>query len=179
MRFPNSLYGNLYPASFQKEELIFLCTKHRHFRKDKLCDLRDKSAKRFILRGFHHLFCPYLFKRTAVCLHLIPSFHELFPVCHQFIECLHKSLFKVGIVNIGISACYPSIRPVVLALPLYDSSLEAAAADFGRYLSVIGGGRMYVDAKVNSPAGKYMVSLRVSNEGYSVVLPDIFTFILQ
>jgi len=36
-----------------------------------------------------------------------------------------------------------------------------------------------VDAKVNSPAGKYMVSLRVSNEGYSVVLPDIFTFILQ
>lgn len=56
---------------------------------------------------------------------------------------------------------------------------EAAAADFGRYLSVIGGGRMYVDAKVNSPAGKYMVSLRVSNEGYSVVLPDIFTFILQ
>ena len=56
---------------------------------------------------------------------------------------------------------------------------EAAPADFGRYLSVIGGGRMYVDAKVNSPAGKYMVSLRVSNEGYSVVLPDIFTFILQ
>lgn len=56
---------------------------------------------------------------------------------------------------------------------------EEAAADFGQYLTVIGGGRMYVDAKVNSPAGKYIVSLRVSNEGYSVVLPDIFTFILQ
>ncbi len=56
---------------------------------------------------------------------------------------------------------------------------EAAAADFGRYLTVIGGGRMYVEARVNSPAGKYIVSLRVSNEGYSVVLPDIFTFILQ
>lgn len=56
---------------------------------------------------------------------------------------------------------------------------EEAAADFGRYLSVIGGGRMYVDTKVNSPAGKYTVSLRVSNEGYSVVLSDVFTFILQ
>lgn len=56
---------------------------------------------------------------------------------------------------------------------------EAAASDFGRYLTVIGGGRMYVDAKVNSPVGRYIVSLRVSNEGYSVMLPDIFTFILQ
>lgn len=56
---------------------------------------------------------------------------------------------------------------------------EEAAMDFGHYLTVIGGGRMYVDAKVNSPAGKYVISLRVSNEGYSVVLPDIFTFILQ
>lgn len=71
-------------------------------------------------------------------------------------------------------------EPIIYTLVNIRSDCgEAAALDFKQYLTVIGGGRMYVDAKVNSPAGKYIVSLRVSNEGYSVVLPDIFTFILQ
>ena len=29
--FPGDLHGNLYPAAFQKEELIFFCAKHRYF----------------------------------------------------------------------------------------------------------------------------------------------------
>lgn len=71
-------------------------------------------------------------------------------------------------------------EPITYSLEsLHSDQGEAAAADFAKYLTVIGGGRMYVDTKVNSPAGKYVVSLRVSNEGYSVVLDDIFTFILQ
>lgn len=71
-------------------------------------------------------------------------------------------------------------EPIIYTLEsLRSDQGEEAAADFARYLTVIGGGRMYVDTKVNSPAGKYIVSLRVSNDGYSVVLPDIFTFILQ
>ncbi|MDE7074201.1 MAG: hypothetical protein K2O69_04020 [Odoribacter sp.] len=71
-------------------------------------------------------------------------------------------------------------EPIIYTLEsLHSDQGEAAAADFAKYLTVIGGGRMYVDTKVNSPAGKYVVSLRVSNDGYSVVLPDAFTFILQ
>ena len=46
-------------------------------------------------------------------------------------------------------------------------------------MTVIGGGRMYVDAKVDSPAGCYTVSLKVENEGHSAILTDIFTFDLR
>ena len=71
-------------------------------------------------------------------------------------------------------------QPIIYSLEgIHSDQGEAAAADFERYLTVIGGGRMYVDTRVNSPAGKYTVSLRVSNEGFSVVLTDIFTFVLQ
>lgn len=71
-------------------------------------------------------------------------------------------------------------EPITYTLEsIWSDQGEEAAADFENYLTVIGGGRMYVDTQVNSPAGKYIVSLRVSNEGYSVLLSDIFTFVLQ
>lgn len=53
---------------------------------------------------------------------------------------------------------------------------QEAADDFAQYVTVIGGGRMYVDAKVDSPVGYYTVSLKVENEGHSAILTDIFTF---
>ena len=53
---------------------------------------------------------------------------------------------------------------------------QEAADDFAQYVTVIGGGRMYVDAKVDSPVGYYTVSLKVENEGHSTILSDIFTF---
>ena len=56
---------------------------------------------------------------------------------------------------------------------------QEAADDFTKYLTVIGGGRMYVDPKVDSPIGKYHVTMEVSNEGHSAILTDIFTFILK
>ena len=56
---------------------------------------------------------------------------------------------------------------------------QEAADDFAQYVTVIGGGRMYVDAKVDSPAGCYTVSLKVENEGHSAILTDIFTFDLR
>jgi hypothetical protein len=43
-------------------------------------------------------------------------------------------------------------------------------------MTVIGGGRMYVDAKVDSPVGYYTVSLKIENEGHTAILEDIFTF---
>lgn len=56
---------------------------------------------------------------------------------------------------------------------------QEAADDFASYLTVIGGGRMYVDPRVDSPAGKYHVTIQVSNEGHSAILENIFTFILK
>ena len=50
------------------------------------------------------------------------------------------------------------------------------ADDFAKYMTVIGGGRMYVDAKVDSPVGYYTVSLKIENEGHTAILEDIFTF---
>ena len=60
-----------------------------------------------------------------------------------------------------------------------SSNGQEAADDFSKYLTVICGGRMYVDAKVDSPEGCYTVSLKVENEGHSAILTDIFTFVLE
>ena len=56
---------------------------------------------------------------------------------------------------------------------------EDAAGDFASHVQVVGGGRIYVDMKMDSPAGKYFVSLRVENEGHTAVLRDVFTFIVK
>ena len=57
-----------------------------------------------------------------------------------------------------------------------SSNGQEAADDFAKYMTVIGGGRMYVDAKVDSPVGYYTVSLKIENEGHTAILEDIFTF---
>lgn len=56
---------------------------------------------------------------------------------------------------------------------------EEAAADFAKYITVIGGGRMYIDPQVDSPIGRYYISLKVKNEGHTDILTDVFTFVLQ
>lgn len=53
------------------------------------------------------------------------------------------------------------------------------AEKFRKYLTAIGGGRLNVDQDVDVPAGEYIVSVRVSNEGRSKVLEDAFTFIVK
>ncbi len=54
-----------------------------------------------------------------------------------------------------------------------------AANNFAEHLTILGGGRMYVDAKIDAPEGLYVISLKVENEGHSAILEDIFTFILE
>ncbi len=54
-----------------------------------------------------------------------------------------------------------------------------AANDFANHLTILGGGRMYVDSKIDAPEGLYFISLKVENEGHSAILKDIFTFILE
>lgn len=38
--------------------------------------------------------------------------------------------------------------------------------------------RLYQDAVKTLPAGEYIITLRIYNEGYSFVKPDIFTFVV-
>lgn len=59
------------------------------------------------------------------------------------------------------------------------TSVDGDAAMFKSLLSIRGGGRMEFPLKASVPAGRYIVSVRVSNEGYSEVVADIFTFIVK
>lgn len=56
---------------------------------------------------------------------------------------------------------------------------DGDAAMFKSLVSVRGGGRMEFPLVSDIPAGKYVVSIRVANEGHSVLLKDIFTFIVK
>ena len=59
------------------------------------------------------------------------------------------------------------------------TSEDGDAAMFKSFLNIRGGGRMEFPLKVSVPVGHYVVSVRVSNEGYSKVIPDVFTFIVE
>ena len=93
---------------------------------------------------------------------------------------------KAGVCILDVKMCIrdrAQIEQVLGTQPLQYSLYsvksingQEAADDFAQYVTVIGGGRMYVDAKVDSPVGYYTVSLKVENEGHSTILSDIFTF---
>lgn len=69
--------------------------------------------------------------------------------------------------------------------PLMYSLLDVKASEggdaeiFKKELSVLGCGIMEVPLVPKSPKGKYIISLRVRNDGYSADLRDIFTFIIK
>ncbi len=50
---------------------------------------------------------------------------------------------------------------------------------FRKSLSIMGGGRMHVALDVEAPAGEYIVSIAIDNEGQHAVLEDAFTFIVE
>lgn len=50
---------------------------------------------------------------------------------------------------------------------------------FAQVIKVRGAGMMEIPIEAKLPAGKYLVTLKVSNEGYSALLPDVFTFIVK
>lgn len=61
---------------------------------------------------------------------------------------------------------------------VYNENPENARL-FQESLSIIGGGRMYVSQDVEAPVGTYVVSIAIKNEGQSVVLENVFTFIVM
>lgn len=71
-------------------------------------------------------------------------------------------------------------EPLVYSIVAVTNEANPAAAEqFMKFVSVVGGGKLYLEQNVDAPDGRYAVSLRVENEGYSVVLENVFTFILE
>lgn len=59
------------------------------------------------------------------------------------------------------------------------TSTDGDATLFRNLVTIRGGGRMEFPLKSVIPAGRYVVSVRVSNEGYSSVVENAFTFIVK
>lgn len=79
----------------------------------------------------------------------------------------------------------PKIQGVIGTEPLFYEiervrASEGADAEMFRHLLTIrGGGRMEFPLISDIPKGRYLVSVRIYNEGYSAVVRDAFTFIVK
>jgi hypothetical protein len=77
------------------------------------------------------------------------------------------------------------IQGVLGTPPVYysvASAREVNGGDTGKFLagvSMIGGGIFYFPLQHETPPGRYIVSVRVHNEGHDMVIPDAFTFIVK
>ena len=79
----------------------------------------------------------------------------------------------------------PKMQGVIGTNPLLFEIDEVKATEGGNadmfrsLLKIRGGGRMEFPLISDIPAGRYFVSVRVYNEGYSNIVKDAFTFIVQ
>lgn len=74
---------------------------------------------------------------------------------------------------------YEGTEQIYFSVESVKSSLgEEAAANFRKELSIRGGGRLMYPLKNNALPGSYVVSVRLTNDGYSQVVEDAFTFIV-
>ena len=69
--------------------------------------------------------------------------------------------------------------PLIYTIEDVTATEGGDAVMFKQELSIIGNGSFYYPLEHKAPAGKYVVSIRVTNEGYSHVLKDIYTFIVK
>lgn len=78
-----------------------------------------------------------------------------------------------------------SIDGVLGTQPLHYSLLDVKASEggdaeiFKKEIVVRGAGAMQMPLRPQSPSGRYVVSLKVANEGYSADLIDVYTFIIE
>ena len=70
-------------------------------------------------------------------------------------------------------------NPITFSIEDVKASEGGNAELFEAELEIIGGGTMYYPIKPQAPAGKYVVSVRLTNEGYSKVLEDAYTFVVK
>lgn len=71
--------------------------------------------------------------------------------------------------------------PIIYSIAEVKGEDHAKANLFSKYLTIIGGGRFVLYWSKNEflPVGRYVVSIQISNEGYSRVINDVFTFIVK
>lgn len=69
--------------------------------------------------------------------------------------------------------------PIIYSIESVTSPDGGNAALFMEELEIIGGGTMYYPIQPKAPAGTYVVSIRLTNEGYSKVLENAYTFIVK
>lgn len=75
----------------------------------------------------------------------------------------------------------PAIQGVQGTAPMFvtihDVRTEGGGdvSKFLKYTTVRGNGQFDVDFENDIPVGKYFVTLKIENEGYNVILTDIFT----
>lgn len=69
--------------------------------------------------------------------------------------------------------------PIIYSIESVISPDGGNAALFMEELEIIGGGTMYYPIQPKAPAGTYVVSIRLTNEGFSKVLENAYTFIVK
>ncbi|MCR9011407.1 hypothetical protein [Gabonibacter chumensis] len=70
-------------------------------------------------------------------------------------------------------------EPLIYSIAEVKNENPVNAELFRKSLTIIGGGRMYVEQNVEAPPGRYIISVRIENEGQSTVLRNAFTFIIE
>ena len=74
---------------------------------------------------------------------------------------------------------YEGTAPILFSVELVTSDQgEDAAAIFANELSIRGGGALEYLLDGKATPGRYMVSVRLTNAGYSQVVKDAYTFII-
>lgn len=70
-------------------------------------------------------------------------------------------------------------EPLSFAIANVENDNPDNAELFRKSLTMMGGGRMNVAFDYKAPAGRYVVSIEIENEGQRVVLKNVFTFIVD
>ena len=79
----------------------------------------------------------------------------------------------------------PKIQGVLGTSPLLFEFVSVKVSDggdaeiFKKEITVRGGGVMELPLHTVLPKGRYVVTLKVSNDGYSELLSDIYTFVVK
>lgn len=72
-------------------------------------------------------------------------------------------------------------EPIIYSIAGVKGEDRAKVDLFSKYLTIIGGGRfvLYWSKEEILPAGRYVVSIQITNEGYSRIINNVFTFIVK
>ena len=74
---------------------------------------------------------------------------------------------------------YLGTEPIIFSIESVTSvDNEKGAAEFIKHLTIRGAGALVYPQGTSVPAGRYTVSVRLTNPGYSKVVEDCFTFIV-